>query len=150
MESSETIKKRFRKINKTDIAYSAGMLDAEGSISGTNHPDKSPNVYVRAFSGNECKVADWLQSLWGGAISSRVNPSGVPIYLLLLRRDETIRYLKLVKPFLRIKRAQAECALAFYSVYGAPAKRRRLVDKIQGLNRRFKIESSPPATEGTD
>jgi hypothetical protein len=43
--------------------------------------------------------------------------------------------LKLIKQFLRCKRSQAECALAYLSLPGhAPKKRNNLIDKIQRLN----------------
>jgi len=146
-ESSETrTKEKRKKIPRTLIAYSAGILDSDGCITGS-HSENYGNVKVAVvpFTGNDIALAEWLQSMWGGLIhlSHKERPNRPPVYLLELRKEEAIRYLKLVKPFLRTKRHQAECALAYHSLpVVAPAKRRRLVEKIQELNKRFRTETA--------
>jgi len=144
-ESSETRTKGLPRVNKTEISYSAAMLDAEGYITGTwkDTAHMHTEIVVCPIVNTDLKLIEWLQSLWGGRIVRKPQQSKFPTervcYRLHLRQDEAKRYLKLVKPFLRVKRGQAECALAYISLPwyggGAPVKRRSLIDRIQELNR---------------
>lgn len=138
MESSSTSTKGLpKRVNKTDIAYAAAMLDAEGCISGWTHHGGGTNLRVVPIINTNLALVKWLQKLWGGKISSRA-PKGLgkkECHTLCLRQPEAARYLKLIRPFLRIKRGQAECALAYVSLpWRAPQKKRTLVQKIQAMN----------------
>lgn len=145
MESPETSTRRFVKINKTDIAYSAAMLDAEGHVSGCWKDKEQHHIELVVVPATNCDLTmlKWLQSLWGGRINRKPMSRGRPCYRLKLRNNEAIRFLKLTKQFLRIKRPQAECALAYLSLPDkAPTKRRNLISRIQQLNQQNKIQSN--------
>jgi len=115
----------------TDAAYVAGLLDGEGSIvlsvrSGREWAKRSDyTLLVRIH--NTCKeVLDWTVTVAGGRVycSSRANRHR-PMYQWTIHSVQAAEFLRLMLPYLRIKRDQALLALDFQAtkeVVGQPRK----------------------------
>lgn len=136
MESSSTT--RTPRINNTTRAYIAGLFDGEGYFCSGNGRN-APYSTIRIGITNRRKdVLEWIQSMIGGRLVEKhraSNPlSDNPCYELTMQ--DTRVFLQVVKPYVRIKRAQLEIACAFYSLpRGAMEKKKRLIAKLYEANK---------------
>lgn len=158
MESSETNTLSFRKrINRTNLAYMAGILDGEGCITvdwvnsyGTRKP--YPVVVVKMTSYD---LLLWVQSIFGGYLYP-VSPSRLisgnsrkPQWTWKLDMPSTTWFLRLMVPFLKIKHRQARLAMVLRhmnEVGKSLPKKTRIANEINRLNSGKMIESKPTAT----
>ncbi len=103
-------------MKKTDLAYAAGIIDGEGWIGIGRKGGKRLDSYCRVTVGNTNEwLVKWLQVTFGGTISiSNRNPAKWKRqYYWNLNEHETLDFLKVIYPYLRIKRPQAEIAIQF-------------------------------------
>ena len=106
-------------MKKTDLAYVAGIIDGEGWIRIHNRKIKNGNqnyaLQVGVGMTNECLI-NWLKFCFGGSVLQR-NQIGnrKTRYDWALATKQAGDFLKLVLPYLKIKRPQAELALKFQS-----------------------------------
>lgn len=114
-------------MKKTDLAYTAGITDGEGSIGIARHKSKSCKrgftleLCVQITSSDEWLCA-WLKFGFGGSLSHSINSAGNPMWHWILGARKAAEFLKLILPYLKLKRPQAELAIKFQS-----AKRMRSV-----------------------
>jgi len=134
MESSTTTRKTFKRINNTTLSYIAGLFDGEGYFCAVQNGGYGL-LRIRIVN---CRldVLEWLKGMFGGYISEKPKTSETSHQCYEWNCGEKERFLKLLKPYLRMKRRQMEVALAFYSLpKGAIEKKNRLVEKIHRLNK---------------
>lgn len=100
-------------VSQTELAYLAGILDGEGSISYA----KTPRRWVVAIYNTSQELIEWLAS-FGGLTYTRRSPGAFSTTLpqygwVLNRRVDVEVLLTALLPYLRIKRQKAVEALAF-------------------------------------
>lgn len=102
-----------------DIAYFAALVDGEGTITATRNISnvyRQPTVSSRVSVFNtERSILDELQSHFGGNVQSGRKPQKAvhsQIYEWQLNGRSTLPFLKAILPYLRIKKAHAELAIA--------------------------------------
>ncbi len=112
-------------IGVTDLAYTAGIMDGEGSIGIARHKSKSCRrgytleLYVQVTSSDE-QLCEWLRSSFAGSMSHSINSVGNPMRHWIIVANQAKMFLKLISPYLRLKKSQAEIAIKFQD-----AKKRR-------------------------
>ena len=144
-------------------AYLAGLIDGEGYIGITRHRNKTGQRQAFHLSqlkiSNNCReILEELKAEFRGSISLNSNR---PRHIQSLRENwqymvtakQCVKLLELIRPFLRIKRPQADLAIEF----GKRFKRgqRTLTDeewkiretyrtRMQALNSRYNGHSGQP------
>jgi len=101
------------QLSDTEAAYAAGILDGEGSICfSRNHTSRWPSPIVSVASTDR-EVLEWLHSHAGGSISQKrtYQPQHTPSYDWKLTDRRALGFLKIVRPFLVIKRKITRCDL---------------------------------------
>jgi len=142
------------------LAYLAGLIDGEGSITISATPRKregeaTPRYYSRiTLTICNCHpgIIDWLHKRFGGSAhwitrDPRYKPSGRVIW----GNVDTAAILKMVLPYLIIKKHQALLAIKFHSTmlrrnqfhHGCSEnllrQRARIVSELRALNKRGAI-----------
>ncbi|MDP2730270.1 MAG: LAGLIDADG family homing endonuclease [Dehalococcoidales bacterium] len=109
-------------MKKTDFAYVAGIIDGEGSISIYRMLSRSSkrrmrySLLVTVTNTNEWLI-QWLKMSFGGSICKVIprQTNWKPQYRWSLSTRQAADFLKLIKPYLHLKRPEAEIAIAFQS-----------------------------------
>jgi len=132
-----------RKFAVRDLAYVAGLLDGEGCITGSSNGTQH---YITVFiSNSNMPILDWLQHLFdGGARHWNGNKKGRRVEKWIIPGKQVTPFLKLMIPFLKIKRPQLYKAMAIRSMIERKAKDERIsraICQLQSLNQ-VKIESN--------
>lgn len=105
-------------MKETDLAYTAGIMDGEGSIGIARHKSKSCKrgytleLCVQVTSSDEW-LCTWLKFAFGSSLSHSVNNAGNPMWHWILGARKASDFLKLILPYLKLKRPQAELAILF-------------------------------------
>ena len=101
-------------LSETDKAYLAGVVDGEGTITLAHYKgDDLVNLWF-FISNTNIKTLKELQSLWGGSIGIELAREGCkPVGRLRFGPKRAGEILKLIQPFLRIKKEQCQVALQF-------------------------------------
>ena len=101
-------------MNKTDLAYFAGIIDGEGSI--MLYRDKQRRTFMRVMVGN---TNEWLINQlcfsFGGVknVTRQYHLIWKPCWHWSIHGSKAVEFLKLILPYLKLKRAQAEIAIRF-------------------------------------
>ena len=139
-----------KQISDRDLAYAAGIVDGEGCISivalrtgvRAHGVDYSLLFVVRMIDPS---AVFFLKEMFGGGLSVQKNkPPRRPIYNWGLSTKPASRALKLLLPYLRVKKKQAELAIEFanypqqiHPISKAEFDRRtRLFQQLRQLNKR--------------
>ena len=125
------------------LAYMAGIIDGEGCIligRKSQGKGKSPRLtlIVNIVNTNEWLI-QWIKMQFGGNIRNRFppNPNAKMIWTWRVESKKAMELLKLVLPYLQIKRPQAELAIQFQSrkrFRGGTLIQRSLTDEEKALN----------------
>lgn len=109
-------------MKKTDLAYTAGIMDGEGCIHIRRQWDKrykgcyKYTMMVYLTSTDEW-LPRWLQLAWGGSVSlndrRKENPKWKPAYQWSIASKKALEFLLAILPYLILKKPQAEIAIAF-------------------------------------
>ena len=102
-------------MKKTDLAYTAGIIDGEGCI------------YISKQSNDEW-LCQWLKFTWGGSIY-RIEPKKERWSIAwdwTIQTNQAYIFLKTILPYLQLKRQQAEIAIKFQE------KKKRYTYKTEG------------------
>ena len=118
-------------------AYIAGLFDGEGSIAVT-YSRPSPtrrrghyNLLVAINMSHESTIAS-LHRRFGGSQRTYQPTRGRRLYGWAVGEWRAIRFLRTVRPFLHVKRAQADLAFRFMET--KRAEHRKLFDQLpQGI-----------------
>lgn len=110
-------------MKKEILAYTAGIIDGEGCI-GINRGRRKGECIYHSLK-IECAVTDrgvieWLHRTFGGSTYFGKRPNRKPYYRWLISSKEGESFLRLIYPFLRIKRNQARLVFAFRKTFGKP------------------------------
>ena len=103
-------------MKRTDLAYTAGIIDGEGSIGILpNSQHKSYCLRVEVGSTDEW-LPMWLKFAWGGYVyrAERKLPRQT-CWLWYISSRQAAEFLTLILPYLKLKREQAQIALRFQS-----------------------------------
>ena len=109
-------------MERTDLAYAAGIVDGEGCITISKSKMGNFQIQVRVVNTNEW-LLQWLKFAFGGRVAplndNRKEERGwKPNYYWYLRTEETKEFLKLIYPYLRIKKTQAEIVIKILKMRG--------------------------------
>lgn len=129
-------------MKQTDLAYTAGIIDGEGCISVTRNTKgikkalrakASYCIYV-AVSMTDFEVPAWLHFTFGGSFAEykASNTKHKKVYRWGLHSNNAQRFLKLILPYLKTKKRQAELVIELQKLkkpYGtyAPGKFKAMV-----------------------
>lgn len=112
---------RRKRMTKADLIYIAGFFDGEGSI--TIHHNfqpsprgKSPNHTLQVSIGNTDRtVLDSIHAAFGGSFSVRPGQkkNHREVFQWGARCRGALKFLKAIRPYLRMKCAQADVAIAY-------------------------------------
>ena len=112
------------KICNERFAYIAGLFDGEGTVlinerksTSTYHRDFPSYALSIVISNSDRGIIDWLNDTYGGYVNEHSEDAGFeshrPSWQWKKFGTEAMGFLKLMLPFLRIKRRQVELAIAF-------------------------------------
>lgn len=102
-----------------DIKYIAGFFDGEGSVGiYKNSSKKYPGFYLRTqITQNKGKEVEglmlFLKNAYGGNLGEQKTLSSGIKYNWQLGSDSAVRFLEDIKPYLILKKKQAEIAIAW-------------------------------------
>lgn len=103
-------------MKKIDLAYTAGIIDGEGCINISRRQGKhqSTRLQVSVVNTNEW-LCQWLKMQFGGIVRSRraYKPNHKPSYSWQLGHKKASEFLRLILPYLNIKKPNAEIAIAY-------------------------------------
>lgn len=96
--------------SETDLAYLAGMVDADGyiTIQRSKHKDRLYHAPKLGITGTRREPHDLAASFWGGGISVTYpkNKDHKPCFLWSRTGLVAMRIIEAIEPFVRVKRAQ--------------------------------------------
>lgn len=106
------------EISTQELAYLAGIIDGEGTISiSTDNKPTGYSVFILrlTISNSNVDLINWCLDRVSFKIQeyNRGNPKWNTQYILTLQSQEAKELIKLVYPYLVVKKAQAEAALEF-------------------------------------
>lgn len=129
-------------MKKIDLAYTAGIIDGEGSIGiyTDNLKRKHPCycLQVGVTSADEW-LPMWLKFAFGGYVyKMETPPQHKTKWYWTVRARQAKNFIELVLPYLRLKREQAEIAIKFQSRkrhYGRSIKPQseRILDEVEAI-----------------
>jgi len=113
---------------KQVLVYTAGIIDGEGCIGIYSHKNKSKrgftyDLIVSVWNTNPWLV-QWLKMQYGGSALPRnqaweeANPNRKQQWKWAIYQNKAADFLRLILPYLQLKRPQAELAIAFQSKKG--------------------------------
>ena len=102
---------------KTDLAYCAGLLDGEGCLTISKRTQKNTfQMRVEIVNTNK-EVLEWVKGMFGGSVIVRMRPgkygNNKESFVWLADTRRAASFLRLIKPYVKIKRRQLEIALDF-------------------------------------
>lgn len=105
-------------LTETELAYAAGIVDGEGSVSFIrSRPNRFPSPQVSVCSTDR-ELVEWFKERFGGTIvlkRKRMSHHADAYDWKLIDRN-ALRFLALIRPYLRIQRkiARVDLLLEFY------------------------------------
>ena len=129
----------------SDLAWAAGFIDGEGTISVYGRSDRINEFRVTIQAVNTKRAAlEKLQGMFGGTVHDmhRVTPgkNWKPSFYWTLSYEKAAAAIRLLLPFLVIKRPQAELALEARAFVGQPGRKRgeSQVQSLRAISNRFR------------
>jgi len=132
------------KINACDLAWLAGFIDGDGTITMAMNHRHGPYPLVAARNCDR-PTLEHIVFLMGGTIHANYRQAPQrDAYQWMLWGQKALHVLRLVEPFLVQKRRQAQIILMAYNAWkprnrydeGGKQRVRQLAETVQGLNRR--------------
>ncbi|KKK73688.1 hypothetical protein LCGC14_2891330 [marine sediment metagenome] len=122
-------------MRNVDLAYYAGLFDGEGCININHHkPQRGKRTEqhtLRCYLGmcNEVLVRS-LGASFGGSVKYRAihlkNPKWKDHWIWTIESNQALHWLKMMLPFLRLKKQEALVAIEFQQTRGGQRGRRRI------------------------
>lgn len=109
-------------MNDTDLAYAAGIIDGEGTILITHYkerPNRQAGYRVVVEVGMcDSAVPMWLYAKFGGRLKDyeRPNIKHRRVYRWNNADSKAVEFLRLILPYLKTKKAQAEIAIEYQEI----------------------------------
>jgi len=116
-------------MKKVDLAYMAGFFDGEGCISLCERSKRKRQLRVHISISNTNEwIIQWFKFNFGGSVTSERKQLKNPNWRDTWRWNITsgahsVRFLKEILPYLRLKKPQAELAIAFQVRHSQIGKR---------------------------
>ena len=114
------------KNNKLDLSYLAGFFDGEGCISILKYSKKkewNPAYFLQAQIGQKYgDTLDWVKETFGGSVYKKRDQTWI------VSNFKAYEFIKLLTPYLKYKKPQAELAIKFYEERILGAKRKHASD----------------------
>ncbi|MBK9272788.1 MAG: hypothetical protein IPM48_14480 [Saprospiraceae bacterium] len=143
-------------MSKLTASYVAGIIDGEGYIGllRISKGNKAKWQSLREFKYMPCvkvvmtnkEIIDWLYKSFGGTFETRTkntSPNCRVSYGWQLRKLQAIEFLKIIYPYLMVKRKQAEVLFRYPQIKAGTIisdevyeKRNKLFEEIKELNKR--------------
>ena len=105
-------------MNKYELSYFAGLMDGEGCITIYKRSSKTSRDKIRYTLtitigiSNEW-IPQWLKFAYGGSIRMQKRPPKRIMWNWVIEAQQALTFLKMVTPYLNLKRPQAELAIKF-------------------------------------
>lgn len=104
-----------------DLAYAAGFFDGEGHIRIQQHSARCRTFMLQATATQATLFPlDWLQERFGGTVASRLQGyrgEQRAQYTWQISSAGAERFLRLILPYMLVKRDEAEIALQFRATF---------------------------------
>lgn len=97
-----------------DLAYAAGVIDCDGSISIKTNRSKRRNPSFSAMarvSNTKLSLVQWFRDTFGGSFCRNGKNNGHPFYQWAIHSQQARQFLNEVLPFLKLKQKQAMIAI---------------------------------------
>jgi len=130
-------------MKRTDLAYVAGIVDGEGCIDITHRTRPGHNFPDFVLRVNVVSTDLWLCQMlkmgFGGrvGIKSEGTAHRMPCWYWVVERKHAADFLKLIIPYMHLKKPQAELGIKFQNARGQHATRhsdeRRAVAEAQRI-----------------
>lgn len=132
-------------LNKSDIAYAAGLFDGEGSVSIgiKRRPNQKPfhELYVQ-MSMVRREALDFLVANWGGKVYSWHGSTGRAYYKWCIYTARAAGFLECILPEIRIKNHAVELALSVRGIKDFD-NRETIHQALKKENRRRPLKEGP-------
>jgi len=135
-----------------ELAYIAGLLDVESSFLIYKLSNSSSYLLEVAYRKTDYNTLEYLANIFGGRVrpAPRSLRNKQDVWLWKLASEKAYRLLKLIHPFLRIKRKAAEICMKFFELYWRPhytipvsEERQAIGAKYADLLRQYHTKSWP-------
>ena len=145
----------------TDLAYLAGIIDGEGSVSiHSTLARRKFQVYVAQVIvvNSHVPLIDWLHSTFGGIVNVKsVSKKGFigkrRCYTWTIIGYNLDRLLPLVSPYMIVKKQQVDSVIEFRGTFGNALHGRDLPDDVKQLRNslclKVKALNAPPTDPST-
>lgn len=104
----------------TDLAYLAGLIDGEGSISIIKHNERVSDEVRRVryrlrlyITNSNRPMMDWIVAHFGGWTSAVTKPSGTIVYRWVASGNSVEGILRLAQPYMISKRPHVDVAIRY-------------------------------------
>lgn len=126
--------------NSTDLAYMAGIMDGEGSISILGEHGRSLGLSV--VLGSTCfSLLEWVETTFGGTLDRRPDKQKVlsrkPFWRWYIRGDNAVEFLEAIRPYMRIKHVHAWLACEGWAHRNATKGRKPLNEETRAIRAGF-------------
>ena len=109
-------------MNNINLSYLAGFFDGEGCISilkYTKKTQKNPAYFLQAQIGQKYgSTLDWVKETFGGNVYKKRDQTWI------VTNFKAYEFIKLLEPYLKYKKPQAQLAIKFYEERILGAKRK--------------------------
>ena len=125
----------------TELAYAAGLFDGEGTVTAVPFSKHRGSYMLCTRLGmvDEGPIR-WLSNNFNGSIIKRVYACHKyrPLYVWSAHAKNMCNFIKLVSPYMKIKKHQCELAMEMYSTFNKESHRSLKVPE-NVKSRRFEI-----------
>ncbi len=138
----------MKTYSKLDIAYLAGLFDGEGCIFiSINQEPKYKHSYYSLMvhlSNTDPYLINWIGDTFGGRIARSKPGTGGKrkVWIWWTRSQKAGRILKLITPYLKCKKAQAEIALEMQKTFNKFGGSKKLSQKVLDFRSKCKADIS--------
>ena len=110
------------KNGKVALAYTAGIIDGEGCINIVRHKNNTKRGFSFQLSvlvrNTKEWLCQWLKMQYGGTITyHQAEKPFSNTWLWVLQSNKALDMIKLIVPYLNLKRPEAELAILFHENY---------------------------------
>jgi hypothetical protein len=137
--------------DKIDLAYAAGLFDGEGSISIHPYMSRGHGYFklVVTVANTNAAIVEWLSTMFHGvtSVQKRKDETHKIVYRWSMADRAAGRFLRLIYPYLKIKRLRAELGISFRETFrgicvgGDVVKyREKLYEQMRIANKRGPVE----------
>lgn len=109
-------------MTEAEAAYLAGFMDGEGCVSVSKTGSRGYNLRLQLAQNAPCPLFDTLCVIFGGSVRKETSYNGKLHLKWVVFNRQAEEVLKVVMPYLRLKRTQAELGVAFMGLVGRRGK----------------------------